>query len=38
MKMKKRVSKKEFEDAGGISNPDYSRIMKSGVWTYWKIN
>lgn len=35
--MKYRITKPEFDAAGGISNPRYARIMRSGKWTYWRI-
>lgn len=34
---KYRITKSEFNSAGGISNPRYARIMRTSGWTYWRI-
>ena len=36
MKDRVRISKAEFTCYGGLSNPFCFRIMRSGVWTYWR--
>jgi hypothetical protein len=37
MTTKYKVTKKEFDSAGGISNPHYARIMRNNKWTYWRL-